>query len=222
MINIAIDGPSGAGKSTVAKILAERLGIKYLDTGAMYRATALYMLDKGIEISDTESVKNALGGVEINVDYRGGEMTVGLCGRDVSKEIREHRISKAASDVSAIPEVRLRMVELQRELAGVSDCVLDGRDIGTFVLPDAAVKIYLTADVKERARRRFNELKERGQDVVFERVLEDIIQRDKNDMSRAFAPLKRADDADELDTTFMTACQAADIIAEKYNRLKQA
>lgn len=222
MINIAIDGPSGAGKSTVARILAEKLGIRYLDTGAMYRAVALYMLNKGIDCSDAESVKKILAGAEVSVRTAGGEQRVFLNGEDVSEEIRKHVVSKAASDVSAVPEVRLAMVGLQRKAASEGDCVLDGRDIGTFVLPDAAIKIFLTAEAEERARRRHLELKDKGQEMPYEVVLEDIRTRDKNDSSRAFAPLKRAEDAILLDTTDMTAEEAAEFIAKKYYRLKRA
>lgn len=222
MINIAIDGPSGAGKSTVAKILSDKLGIKYLDTGAMYRAVAVYMLDNGVDISDSEAVKKVLPFVDVTVNSENGKQKVFLSGRDVSEDIRKHAVSKAASDVSAIPEVRLKLVELQRTIAGKSDCVLDGRDIGTFVLPDAAVKIFLTAGVEERAKRRYLELLSRGQEAELENVLRDIKERDKNDSTRKFAPLRQAEDAELLDTTFMTAEEAADIIAEKYNRLKQA
>jgi len=219
MINIAIDGPSGAGKSTVAKMLAGKMNIKYLDTGAMYRATALFALEKGIPVNDERAVRPILDELNIDIEYKDGTQRVLLCGKDVSTAIREHHVSKAASDISAIPAVRMKLVEMQRKIASESSCVLDGRDIGTYVLPDANVKIYLTADVDERAMRRYKELKLKGQDVEFETVRRDIEERDHNDMNRSFAPLKRADDAFEIDSTGITAEEVCRIIEEICSKL---
>ena len=219
MINIAIDGPSGAGKSTVAKLLAGKMNIKYLDTGAMYRATALFALEKGVPVNDEAAVKPILDELDIDIEYEDGTQRVLLCGRDVSTAIREHHVSKAASDISAIPAVRMKLVEMQRKIASESSCVLDGRDIGTYVLPDANVKIYLTADVEERAMRRYKELKLKGQDVEFETVRRDIEERDHNDMNRSFAPLRKADDAFEIDSTGITAEEVCRIIEERCSKL---
>ena len=215
MINIAIDGPSGAGKSTVAKILAERLKILYLDTGAMYRAVGLKALRSGISPGDAVAVEPILPFTVVEIKYVNGEQRVFLDGWDVSGAIREHAVSKAASDISAIPAVRIKLVELQREIAAKNDCVLDGRDIGTYVLPDASHKFFMTASAETRARRRFKELLEKGQDVSYQQILDDIILRDKNDSTRAFAPLKKADDAVEIDTTDISAEQAAEMIIGK-------
>ena len=215
MINIAIDGPSGAGKSTVAKMIAKKLGIIYLDTGAMYRAVGLNAVRLGIDPTDAEGVEPMLAHTKVEIVYVNGEQRVLLNGEDVSTAIREHHISKAASDISAIPAVRIKLVELQREIASKSDCVLDGRDIGTYVLPAASHKFFMTATAEIRAQRRFDELKAKGQPVEFQQVLDDIIIRDKNDSSRAFAPLKKADDAVEIDTTSMSAEQAAGIIEKR-------
>ena len=215
MINIAIDGPSGAGKSTVAKLLAGKMNIKYLDTGAMYRATALFALEKGVPVNDETAVKPILDEISIDIEYKDGAQRVLLCGKDVSSEIREHHVSKAASDISAIPAVRMKLVEMQRKIAAESSCVLDGRDIGTYVLPDANVKIYLTADVDERAMRRYKELTAKGQTVELEGIKRDIEERDYNDMNRSFAPLKKADDAFEIDSTGITADEVCRIIMER-------
>ncbi|MEG1710836.1 MAG: (d)CMP kinase [Clostridia bacterium] len=205
MVNIAIDGPSGAGKSTVANILSIKLGIMYLDTGAMYRAAALKAIDNNIDISDKNAIEKMIRDTVIDVKYKDGKQNVFLDGNNVTMRIHEHSVSKAASDISAIPVVRLKLVEVQRKIASGNSCILDGRDIGTYVLPNAEVKVYLTADSKKRAERRQKELNERGQKVEFEKVLKDIEERDKNDSTRAFAPLKKAEDAIEIDSTNMTA-----------------
>ena len=204
IINIAIDGPSGAGKSTIAKLLAAKLGILYLDTGAMYRAVGLKALNTGVDIADAAAVEKMLVDTKIDVKQEEGVQHVYLDGKDVSVDIRENRVSKAASDISAVPCVRYKMVELQREIAAKCDTVLDGRDIGTFVLPNAEHKIFLTASAEERAKRRYAELKAKGSDLTFEQIKEDILKRDYNDSHRALAPLKKADDATEVDTTSMT------------------
>lgn len=203
-MNIAIDGPAGAGKSTIAKLLASKLGILYLDTGAMYRAVGFKALNTGVDIADAAAVEKMLADTKIDVKQEGGVQHVYLDGKDVSVDIRENRVSKAASDISAVPCVRYKMVELQREIAAKCDTVLDGRDIGTFVLPNAEHKIFLTASAEERAKRRFAELKAKGSDLTFEQIKDDILKRDYNDSHRALAPLKKADDATEVDTTSMT------------------
>lgn len=203
-MNIAIDGPAGAGKSTIAKLLAAKLGILYLDTGAMYRAVGLKALNTGVDISDAAAVEKMLAGTKIDVRQENGVQHVYLDGNDVSTAIRENRVSKAASDISAVPCVRYKMVELQREIASKCDTVLDGRDIGTFVLPNAEHKIFLTASAEERAKRRYTELKAKGSDLTLEQIKDDIVKRDYNDSHRALAPLKKADDATEIDTTSMT------------------
>jgi cytidylate kinase len=208
---IAIDGPAGAGKSTIAKLLAAKLGIVYLDTGAMYRAAGLKALETGVSFSDENAVKEMLDNTTFDVVQRQGGQRVYLDGRDVTDSIREHKVSKAASDISAVPCVRYKMVELQREIASRRDTVLDGRDIGTFVLPGADFKFYLTASIEERAQRRYKELKAKGESCTLEKVAEDIAARDYNDSHRALAPLKKADDAVEIDTTSLSV----EAVAEK-------
>lgn len=203
-MNIAIDGPAGAGKSTIAKLLAAKLGILYLDTGAMYRAVGLKALNTGVDISDAAAVEKMLADTEIDVTQENGVQHVYLDGNDVSSAIRENAVSKAASDISAVPCVRYKMVELQREIASRCDTVLDGRDIGTFVLPNAEYKIFLTASAEERAKRRYAELKAKGSTLTLEQIKDDIVKRDYNDSHRTLAPLKKADDATEVDTTAMS------------------
>ena len=200
-VAIAIDGPSGAGKSTIAKRLAATLGFVYVDTGAMYRAVGLATLRKGIKSEDTAAVIAALADIDVTIAYVDGAQRVLLCGEDVSDQIRTPEVSMAASTTSAIPEVRKFLFETQQKLARENNVIMDGRDIGTVVLPWAKVKIFLSATVEDRARRRFDELKEKGMDVRFEDVLEDMKQRDYNDSHRAVAPLKPADDAVSVDTT---------------------
>ena len=210
MINIAIDGPSGAGKSTIGKMLAAKLGITYLDTGAMYRAVALYALRKGVAPTDEAAVVPLLD--EIDISFSDGEdRKIFLNGEDVSSAIREHAISKAASDISKIPQVRLFLVKMQREIAAASDVVLDGRDVTSYVLPDAEFKFFLTASVEERAHR-FEELKQKGADIDYDTVLADIKDRDYNDSHRAFAPLTRTEDSVLIDSSDMTAEQVAEVI----------
>ena len=203
MINIAIDGPAGAGKSTVAKAVAKDLGIIYLDTGAMYRATAYYALQQNISVTDEESVKAMLETMSMDIVYEDGVQQIYVNGINTTPYLREHYMSKAASDISALPPVRYKMVELQREFAKSPDVVLDGRDIGTFVLPDANCKFYMTATAEERATRRYKELVEKGQSVDYDTLIKDIIQRDYNDSHREVAPLKQAEDAEFVDTTEM-------------------
>ncbi len=209
MINIAIDGPSGAGTSTIGKMIASKLGITYLDTGAMYRAVALYVVRRGVSPLDEKSVVPLLDEIEISYSP---DKRILLNGEDVSSAIREHSVSKAASDVSKIPAVRLFLVAKQREIAAHNDVVLDGRDITSYVLPDAKFKFFLTADVEERARRRYQELKERGAQIDYDTVLADIKDRDFNDSHRAFAPLTKTDDSVLIDSTHMTADQVSEVI----------
>lgn len=204
MINIAIDGPAGAGKSTVAKAVAKELGIIYLDTGAMYRATAYTAIKNGIDVSDEVGVSEMLKNLTMDVVYEDGAQQIIVNGFNTTPYLREHYMSKAASDISALPCVRYKLVDIQRELAKTYDLVLDGRDIGTFVLPDANCKIFLVASAEERAKRRVEENRLKGQESDFDTVLKDIKQRDYNDSHREVAPLKKADDAVELDTTTMT------------------
>ncbi|MDR0426562.1 MAG: (d)CMP kinase [Clostridiales bacterium] len=206
-MNIAIDGPAGAGKSTIAKLLAGELNILYLDTGAMYRAAALRVLRAGGDCQNPADAERIAGGADIAVRYEGGAQRVYLDGADVTAAIREPHISKAASDVSAHPAVRYKMVELQREIAKNTDMILDGRDIGTFVLPHAAYKFFLTADADERARRRYDEQKAKGMRVDLNLVKAEILARDANDSGRALAPLKKAADAVEIDTTALSIAE---------------
>ncbi|MDE5756917.1 MAG: (d)CMP kinase [Clostridia bacterium] len=215
MINIAIDGPSGAGKSTIAKIVAKTLGITYLDTGAMYRAVALHMVNCGKNPSVADDVKPLLNDINISYIKNGGENLICLNGRDVSEDIRRHEMSKYASEVSKIPEVRLFLVDMQRKIAESNDVVLDGRDITSYVLPNAKYKFYLTAKDTERAKRRFEELQAKGQEVSYEQILADVRDRDFNDMNRDFAPLKKTDDSFEIDSTDMSLQQVVDTILAK-------
>jgi len=202
-LRIAIDGPSGAGKSTAAKLLAGKLKIAYIDTGAMYRAVALKVIDSGENPEDENAVLEILKDLDLEVVFEGDNQLVYIDGDNVTDRIRTPVVSKGASDVSAFKAVRLKLVELQREIASGRDVVMDGRDIGTFVFPDAEFKFYLTASEEERARRRYNELKPVNADLTFEKCLSDLSVRDKNDSSRAFAPLRMADDAVLIDSTEM-------------------
>lgn len=212
MINIAIDGPAGAGKSTVAKAVAKELNIVYLDTGAMYRATAYNAIKNGIDVKDESKVKLMLDTLTMDVLYENGVQQIIVNGFNTTPYLREHYMSKAASDISAHPCVRYKMVEIQRQLAGTYDLILDGRDIGTFVLPNANCKIFLVASPEERAKRRVEENRLKGQESDYETVLEDIKQRDYNDSHREVAPLKKADDAIELETTTMTIEEVVDAV----------
>ncbi len=215
MINIAIDGPAGAGKSTIAKAVAKDLGIIYLDTGAMYRATAYLAIQKGIDVKDEEKVSEMLEDLSMDIKYdESGAQHIVVNGIDATPYLREHYMSKAASDISALPCVRYKMVDLQRDFASKNDVVLDGRDIGTFVLPNANCKFYLTASPEERARRRMADLKQKGENVDFDTLLKDIMQRDYNDSHREVAPLKQADDADFVDTTQMSIDDVVSYVKE--------
>ena len=211
-LNIAIDGPAGSGKSTISKILAKRFDILYLDTGAMYRACALACVNNKIDCRDGAKVKNLLIDAKISVQYENGTQKTLLDGEDVSDKIRTPEISMLASTVSAHEYVRVKMVELQREIAKKNSCVLDGRDIGTNVLPDAEFKFFLTASPQVRAERRAKENAEKGIKQPFEEVLKEIIQRDEQDKTRKIAPLLKAKDAVEVDTGNMTIDEVADFI----------
>ena len=215
MLNIAIDGPAGAGKSTIAKIIAKKLNIIYLDTGAMYRGLACLAFDNDIDPNDEKKVDELIKDVVMEIKYIDNLQHVIVNGKDQTPYIRENKVSKGASDISKHPNVRIKMVELQREIANKVDTILDGRDIGTFVLPNAKYKIFLVATPEERANRRFKELQEKGNlDVTYEDVLADIMVRDKNDSSRAFAPLKQAEDAVLVDTTELSIDEVVQTILE--------
>lgn len=206
--NIALDGPAGSGKSTVAKALAKKYGILYLDTGAMYRACALEALKTGIDGKDRADVEKMLETLSVDVEYKDGAQHTYLNGADVSEEIRTNEVSMAASDVSAHPAVRAKMVELQRKIAKNTSCVLDGRDIGSTVLPNARFKFFVTADCNVRAERRYKELIARGQSADLNEVLSQIVLRDKQDAEREFSPLKQADDAIVIDTSNLSIDEA--------------
>lgn len=216
-LTIAIDGPAGAGKSTVAKLVAQHLDILYLDTGAMYRAIALKMLELQIDPSNPDQVVPMLKSTDIRVDYKNGQQLILLDGADVTNRIRTQEVSKGASDVGTLPEVRLKLVELQRKIASKNSLVMDGRDIGTYVLPNASRKFFLTASIEERAKRRWLELKEDARTESLETIIHEISQRDANDSNRSFAPLKKAEDAILIDTTSKTIQQVVDEICKYIN-----
>lgn len=219
MVSVAIDGPAGAGKSTLARRLAAELGYIYVDTGAMYRAIGLYALRAGKDPKDNEAVNALLPEIELRFAFIDGEQHIYLKNEDVSTAIRTEQVGMAASAVGANPAVRAFLLELQREMAKKQDVLMDGRDIGTVVLPDAAVKIFLTATPEARAVRRWKEYRQKGTEVSYEKVLEDVKQRDDQDIHRAAAPLKQAADAVLLDTSEMDFEQSLaamkKIIAEK-------
>lgn len=213
-MKVAIDGPAGAGKSTISKAVAKRLGFVYIDTGAMYRSIGLAAVRRGIDTTDAKGVESILDEVEVSISHTDEGQQIFLNGENVSEEIRLPEISVAASNVAVIPAVRIKLVELQRALAAKTDVIMDGRDIGTYVLPDAEVKIFLTASVEERAKRRLLELVEKGVDTDFEAVKADMEYRDKNDSGREFAPLKPAEDSIHFDNTDITLEAAVDKICE--------
>ena len=207
IIRIALDGPSGSGKSTIAKRLSSKLNILYLDTGAMYRATALKALSLGIDTLDEAGVNTFIEDINLEIKYVDGAQHTFLDGEDVSERIREPHVSMAASNISSLKCVRLKMVEMQRQIASKMSCVLDGRDIGSYVLPNADYKFYITASVDVRADRRFKELTLKGHKIDFDELKKEIEQRDYNDKNRDFAPLTKASDAIEIDTSFMNVEQ---------------
>ena len=211
-IAVAIDGPVGAGKSSIAKECAKRLGFIYVDTGALYRCIGLFCDRNGVNIDDASRVEAALSHITLDVKIKNGTQHVYLNSYDVSEEIRLPEISMAASKVSAIPAVREYLLQFQRDMAASQNVIMDGRDIGTVVLPNAEVKIYLTADAEVRAKRRYDELISKGNNVTFESVLADLNQRDRNDMTREIAPLKKADDAVLADTTKLDFDSSCDLL----------
>ena len=221
MINIAIDGPAGAGKSTVARAVAKKLGILYLDTGAMYRAMALKAMREGIDPNDKEQVLPLLECTEIYAKNIGGTQHTYLDGEDVSGLIRTPEISRGASDISAIPDVRIKLAQIQRNIAHTSDVVMDGREIGSYVIPECENKFYVTASVEERARRRLLELKEKGRDngMTVEDMAKDIAERDYNDSHRAFAPLLRLPEAILIDTTDLTIDEAVNAVLKNLKNI---
>ena len=211
IFRIAIDGPSGAGKSTIAKAVAKRLGIDYIDTGAMYRAIGLKMLSEGLAMEESDALSDMLARTEIDFD-RGN---VFLDGKIVNDLIRTPKVSKAASDCSALGSVRSKLVELQRKMGHSKSVIMDGRDIGTNVLKDAEYKYFLTATAEERALRRHKEMLEKGQESDLAQVLAQIVERDHNDSTRALNPLRKAEEAEEIDSTHMTIDQVVDYICDK-------
>lgn len=220
-MNIAIDGPAGAGKSTIAKRLAKKLGFIYVDTGAMYRAMAYYFLQKKTDPLDETAIAAMCPDVDVTIAYEGNEQQVLLNGENVNGFIRTEEVGNMASSVSVYPVVRIKLVELQRQLAAKSDVIMDGRDIGTCVLPDAQVKIYLTASSATRAKRRFDELAAKGETCDLEQIEKDIIDRDYRDMHRETSPLKQAEDAVLVDSSEMNIDEVVDAIYQIYEKTKQ-
>lgn len=220
--SIAIDGPAGAGKSTIARCIADRLGFIYVDTGAMYRAIALYLLRKGIDGHDTASIEAECPHIQVSLAYDGeGKQQVLLNGENVTPYIRTEEVGNMASVTSAIPAVRKALLELQRGMARASDVLMDGRDIGTHVLPDAFLKIYLTASSSVRAERRYRELLEKGESCRLTDIERDIIQRDRQDMNRETAPLRQAEDAVLVDSSDMSVEEVVDTVIAEFNRRRQ-
>lgn len=214
-INIAIDGPAGAGKSTVAKIIAEKLGIIYLDTGAMYRSFALFAMNQGVDTQDQQSLIRILDDFNLEIKYIDNNQHVIMNDEDVTEDIRTNLVSQGASNVAVVPEVRIKLVDIQREIAENNSIIMDGRDIGTFVLPNADLKIFLTASVDVRAMRRYEDLKEKGIiDSTITEIKQEIILRDANDSQREFAPLVKADDAIEVDSSEFEIQQTVSKILE--------
>ena len=214
MIRVAIDGPAGVGKSSTSKALAKYYGFAYLDTGAMYRAIALYLLRSGIDTADEAKVSEAVKNADITIRYQDGSQQVILNGEDVSGKIRTEEVGNTASATSVYPAVRAHLLELQRSLAASQNVIMDGRDIGTCILPDAEAKIYLTASSRVRALRRYKELTEKGTMCNLEEIEQDIIERDHRDMTREIAPLKQADDAVLLDSSEMTIDEVVQAIID--------
>ena len=213
-MKIAIDGPAGAGKSSIAKLVAKKLSFVYVDTGAMFRTVAYYFLSQGKDPSDAEMVTEECEKISISIEYKDGAQHIFLDGTDVSTEIRQEEVGKNASVVAKNQAVRNRLLALQRQIAEKQDVIMDGRDIGTVVLPDAQVKIYLTASASVRAERRYKELVEKGETCNLKKIEEDIIARDEQDMNREIAPLKQAEDAVLVDSSYMTIEEVVDKIIE--------
>jgi len=213
-MNIAIDGPAGAGKSTIARLTAKELGFVYVDTGAMYRAIALYLLDNKVDIDNEAELKDALNNIHINIVYESGVQHVFLDLVDVSEEIRSEKVGNMASTSSALAPVREKLLDLQRDIAAKNGVIMDGRDIGTNILPDAELKIYLTASVDVRAKRRYDELILKGENPNLEDIKKGIETRDYQDMNRDIAPLKQADDAVYIDSSDMKIAEVVDKIVK--------
>ncbi len=220
MYSIAIDGPAGAGKSTIAKTIANKLEFIYVDTGAMYRAMALYFIRNGIDPSDEEAVNAACGDIHVEITYENGAQQVLLNGENVTGMIRTEEVGNMASKTSAYPAVRATLLDLQRGLAKKADILMDGRDIGTHVLPDADLKIYLTASSEVRAKRRYDQLIEKGENADLDQIEQDIIIRDKQDMERKIAPLKKAEDAVLVDSSDMTIEEVVERIMEEFEKVR--
>jgi len=222
--NIALDGPSGVGKSTIAKMLAEELGFIYIDTGAMFRGLAVYLLDKCVDINDEEGVCEAIKDVVETIKYEDGEQHVYVNGVDVTSRLRTEPVSKAASVTSQYKPLRAKLLQLQQEMAKTSDVIMDGRDIGTVVLPNAQLKVFMIANPEIQAQRRYDQLVETGKlgDATYESILADIKERDFRDSHRAVAPLKKADDATELDTSDLDIEQVLAKVKSLYEEAKNA
>ena len=210
--NVAIDGPAGAGKSTIAKLVAKEMGYVYVDTGAMYRALAVFFLKEGLKPEETEKIAAACKKAVVTLGYENGAQQVYLNGENVTSLLRTEEVGNMASVSSAIPDVRAQLLDLQRDMAAKNDVVMDGRDIGTNILPNANVKVYLTASVAERAKRRYLELKEKGVDCNLDEIASDIEERDYRDMNRDIAPLKQAEDATYIDSSDMTINEVVEAI----------
>lgn len=212
--NVAIDGPAGAGKSTIAKLVAKEKGFIYVDTGAMYRGLAVHFLDSGVDAENTEKIIEACKDVDVTICYENGMQQVYLNGKNITDRLRDEAVGNMASRSSAIPEVRAKLLDLQRNLARTQNVIMDGRDIGTCVLPDADVKVYLTASVETRAKRRYDELIQKGVSCDLKEIEKDIEQRDHRDMTRETAPLKQAEDAVLVDSSHMTIDEVVDAIVK--------
>ncbi len=220
MYNIAIDGPAGAGKSTIAKKAAKKLDFIYVDTGAMYRAIALYFIRNGVAVDDEKTISEKCSDINVSIDYADGVQQVILNGENVNDYIRTEQVSMMTSSVSKYPAVREKLLNLQRQLATEKNVIMDGRDIGTCVLPDAKTKIFLTASAGERARRRYKEQVERGIECDIKQIEKDIIARDEQDMNREIAPLKQAEDAVLIDSSDMSIEQVVDAIIDVFEKTK--
>ncbi len=216
--SVAIDGPAGAGKSTIAKKVAKELGFIYVDTGAMYRAMALYLLEKGIDRDDTKAIEKACEDADISIDYENGQQVVLLMGQNVNERLRTEEVGNMASASSVNPKVREKLVALQQKLAEVKDVVMDGRDIGTVVLPNSKCKIYLTASSAVRAKRRYDELVAKGESCDLGKIEADIIERDHRDMTREHSPLKQAEDAVLVDSSDMSIEEVKEVILAEAKR----
>ena len=212
--NVAIDGPAGAGKSTIAKLVAKEKGYVYVDTGAMYRGLAIHFLANGIGADEVEKIKEACKDVDVTIRYEDGQQQVYLNGENITSRLREEAVGNMASKSSAIPAVRAKLLELQRELARKENVIMDGRDIGTCVLPDADVKVFLTASVETRAKRRYDELVEKGVACDLEEIAKDIAERDERDSTREIAPLRQAEDAVLVDSSHMTIEEVVEAIVK--------